>query len=145
MYSISLLLTAEQCSLVWIYHLLFNPSLLIRKWDFITQKNLLTGLSFLYTVTSSVSTAQFYCFDTHTQLSSGTRRATLTPRPNPQPTCTHEGGQVSTKSQEPRPWARGEKLAPCSGLHNQAGVILCQSLRTTYLLSCTLITVFTVP
>lgn len=68
MYSISLLLTAEQCSLVWIYHLLFNPSLLMRKWDFITQKNVLIGLSFLYTVTSSVSTAQFYCFDKHTQL-----------------------------------------------------------------------------
>lgn len=56
MYSVSLLLTAEQCSLVWIYHLLFNPSLLIRKWDFITQKNLLIGLSFLCTVTSC-----FYC------------------------------------------------------------------------------------
>ena len=68
MYSISLLLMAEQYSLVWIYHLLFNPSLLMRKWDLITQKNFLIGLSFLYTVMSSVFTAYFYCFDKHTQL-----------------------------------------------------------------------------
>lgn len=113
MYSVSLLLTAEQCSLVRIYHLLFNPSLLMRKWDFITQKNLLIGPSFLCTVTSCFYRTVLLFWQTH----SAVAIITTIKRQNISitrtvPLCPFAGGSFLT----PRPWQPAGGSHDCMGL-----------------------------